>query len=173
MMTQVARRVFTLAMVFSAIFTIGLALSGQSDTARATVPAAPAATVRLAVPMAAKAHYPKQYTAMKYAKAQIGDPYRYGGTGPSSWDCSGLVQAAYRHAGISLPRTTGDMQRSPKLQRTSHPHWGDIVMFGSPAYHVELYGHTGWMLGAHHSGTRVSYKAIYSGAKYYHVKGAG
>lgn len=172
MMTQVARRVFTLAMVFSAIFTITLALTGQSDTARAVTPA----TVRLAAapaaPMAAK-HYPKQYTAMKYAKAQIGDPYRYGGNGPGSWDCSGLVVGAYRHAGISLPRTTQDIQRSSKVQRTYHPHWGDLVMFGSPAYHVELYGHTGWMLGAHHSGTRVSYKAIYSGAKYYHVKGAG
>lgn len=169
MMTHIVRRVFTLALVSFAAISLGLATTGQSDT-RADRPSIVQLTD--AAPVAAKSE-PKRYKAMRYARAQIGDPYRYGATGPNSWDCSGLVQAAYRKAGISIPRTTGDMQRSSKLQRTSHPHWGDLVMFGSPAYHVELYGHTGWMLGAHHSGTRVSYKAIYSGARYYHVKGAG
>ncbi|WP_246079836.1 C40 family peptidase [Nonomuraea mesophila] len=45
-------------------------------------------------------------TALTFAFAQVGKPYRYGGTGPGSFDCSGLVQAAWRAAGVELPRTT-------------------------------------------------------------------
>ncbi|MEV0203014.1 NlpC/P60 family protein [Nonomuraea sp. NPDC050691] len=44
--------------------------------------------------------------ALLFAFAQIGKPYRYGGTGPGSYDCSGLTQAAWRAAGVALPRTT-------------------------------------------------------------------
>jgi uncharacterized protein YycO len=45
-------------------------------------------------------------TAIAFARAQIGKPYGWGATGPDKYDCSGLVQAAYAAAGISLPRTT-------------------------------------------------------------------
>lgn len=43
--------------------------------------------------------------AMSFALAQVGKPYQWGGTGPNSFDCSGLTQAAYKSAGISIPRT--------------------------------------------------------------------
>lgn len=128
----------------------------------------------------AAAAKPKRHTAMNYVKAQRGDWYQYGATGPHRWDCSGLVMKAYRKAGIWLPRTTYQIQKHWRLQRVSFSKakWGDIV-FTSPG-HVELYGHggsRGWMVGAHRSGTRVSYKRIYSGARgyprVYHVKGAG
>ncbi|ETK36263.1 C40 family peptidase [Microbispora corallina] len=44
--------------------------------------------------------------ALQFAYKQVGKPYRYGGTGPGSWDCSGLVQASWAAAGVSLPRTS-------------------------------------------------------------------
>ncbi|MGN9847577.1 NlpC/P60 family protein, partial [Nonomuraea sp. H19] len=44
--------------------------------------------------------------ALQFAFAQVGKPYQYGAEGPSSFDCSGLTQAAWRTAGVELPRTT-------------------------------------------------------------------
>ena len=40
--------------------------------------------------------------AIAYARAQLGRPYQWGGTGPYSFDCSGLVQQAYAHAGVQI-----------------------------------------------------------------------
>lgn len=112
--------------------------------------------------------------AYDYAYAQRGDWYRYGATGPTKWDCSGLVMMSYKRAGVSLPRTTYDMlrDRGDKMYRTNHPRRGDLVFPSSG--HVELYVKAGVMFGAHHSGTRVGYAKIYSGArgypKYFHVR---
>lgn len=122
---------------------------------------------------------PKRHTAMRWAKTQKGDRYCYGGNGPSCWDCSGIVVAAYKKVGITLPRTTYDMIKSSKLSKTSSPRWGDIVFTSSG--HVELYSHkeggVRWMFGAHNSSKPVGYARVYSGAsgypKYFRVKGAG
>ena len=46
--------------------------------------------------------------ALSFAAQQLGTPYLWGGTGTGGFDCSGLVQAAYRHAGIALPRVAQD-----------------------------------------------------------------
>ena len=45
-------------------------------------------------------------TAIAYARAQLGKPYEWGGTGPDAYDCSGLVWAAYQSAGVDIPRTS-------------------------------------------------------------------
>ena len=44
--------------------------------------------------------------ALAFGRAQLGEPYVFGATGPNRWDCSGLTQAAWRAAGICIPRTT-------------------------------------------------------------------
>jgi hypothetical protein len=121
---------------------------------------------------------PRRYTAMHFALAQAGKPYRYGATGPSSFDCSGLVLKAYAKAGISLPRTANDMYHSSKLSHISagSARWGDLIFWisGGHAYHVELATtKRGVSFGAHHSGTRISYRG-FSGRVYFaHVKAAG
>lgn len=76
-------------------------------------------------------------TAIRFAQAQIGKPYRYGFTGPDYYDCSGLVQAAYKSAGISLPRTSEAMMGvgTPVKEADLQP--GDLVFPDSG--HVQLY----------------------------------
>ena len=82
---------------------------------------------------------PTRIRALNWAKTQYGKPYIYGGTGPGGYDCSGLVMMAYRHAGISLPRTTYQMLASKHLVRVAHPLKGDLAFYGSG--HVEMYAH--------------------------------
>ena len=79
---------------------------------------------------------PRQY-AYRWAEAQAGAPYVWGGTGPG-FDCSGLVWAAYRHAGFTLPRTTYGMLASGMLKRTdlAHANPGSLAFYGSG--HVEF-----------------------------------
>ncbi len=123
---------------------------------------------------------PKRFLAFRWARRHIkGCPYYYGGNGPCSrgWDCSGAVVAAYAAVGISLPRTTSAMQRSWKLVRISK--WkarkGDIVLWGSPAFHAELVAYRwSWTFGEHHSGTVASTVRMWSYAHYfYRVRHAG
>jgi cell wall-associated NlpC family hydrolase len=79
---------------------------------------------------------PREY-AYQWAESQAGTPYSYGAEGDGAYDCSGLVRTAYLHAGIWLPRTTGEMLSYQRLERESTPRQGDLVFFGSG--HVELY----------------------------------
>jgi cell wall-associated NlpC family hydrolase len=96
-------------------------------------------------------------TVWKYALAQRGKPYIWGAAGPAGFDCSGLVYAAYRAAGILLPRTTYEMLGSWRLVRI--PKWqarqGDLAFFGTG--HVEIYDYGPWTLGALHTGTLVGF----------------
>ena len=100
--------------------------------------------------------------AMKFAVSQRGKPYEWGETGPYGYDCSGLVFAAYHHAGHigkRLGRDTYDMlaQVGWLLRQVRHPVRGDLAFFGTG--HVELYaghfrGHS-WTFGALDAGTNV------------------
>lgn len=96
-------------------------------------------------------------TAIAYAVAQLGKPYIWGGTGPHGFDCSGLVYSSYRHHGVKLPRTTGEMLGNWHLKRISkrQARRGDLAFFGTG--HVELYDHGNWTFGAARPGTRIGY----------------
>jgi cell wall-associated NlpC family hydrolase len=99
--------------------------------------------------------------AVGFAVAQLGTPYRWGGEGPDGFDCSGLVQAAYRAAGITLPRVAQQQYNAgPSLAPGEPLQPGDLVFFGSDVEHVEHVGIVagpGLMVDAPHSGAVVRF----------------
>jgi cell wall-associated NlpC family hydrolase len=127
-------------------FQIPAASAASSAPARAVVAAQAAATS-----VTGYRDVPR-LRAYRWAVTQKGHPYVWGGTGPG-YDCSGLVMMAYRHAGISLPRTTFGMLASPLLVRVIHPRMGDLAFYGTG--HVELFRRWGYTFGAHDYGTTV------------------
>jgi cell wall-associated NlpC family hydrolase len=130
------------ALTFTA-FTAGPAVAAPAHSLAATQVAA------RAVGPAAKV-LPARLRAFYWARSQYGKAYTFGGIGPSGYDCSGLVMEAYRHAGITLPRTTYGMLGSRLLVRVRIPAKGDLAFYGSG--HVELYAHGAFTFGAHASG---------------------
>ncbi|MEU8674047.1 C40 family peptidase [Streptomyces sp. NPDC048560] len=90
-----------------------------------------------------------------FAKAQVGDAYVPGGTGPNSWDCSGLVQAAYASVGIDLPRVSQSQSTFGTQVSLDSLQPGDILYWGSAgsAYHVAIYVGGGQFVGAQNSST--------------------
>jgi cell wall-associated NlpC family hydrolase len=82
-----------------------------------------------------------------YARAQLGKPYVWGGTGPGGFDCSGLVMMAYRAAGITLPRTS--QQQWAAGPQVATPRRGDLVFFAGADGTPTAPGHVGLVLGPH------------------------
>ena len=98
---------------------------------------------------------------LAYAYAQLGKPYRYGGAGPGSFDCSGLAMRAWAAAGVSLSHSTVAQQHQGRPVSMSALQPGDLVFWGSPAYHVGIYVGGGKVLDAPHTGTVVQIQAIW------------
>jgi len=145
-----------LALVVVLLISARLALPAAAQALNAqgvSVRALAAQASRAASAAAAKV----RLRAWNYALDQRGRPYIWGGTGPGGFDCSGLVYAAYRAAGIVLPRTTYEMLRSSRLIPIpeSQAQQGDLAFFGTG--HVELYGWGGRTFGAAETGTRIGY----------------
>ncbi|MFD5369306.1 C40 family peptidase [Streptomyces sp. NPDC127103] len=97
-----------------------------------------------------------------FARAQVGDSYVTGGTGPNSWDCSGLVQAAYREAGIDLPRISYEQSSMGTSVSLDNLQPGDILYWGSRSgsYHVAIYVGGGNYVGAQNSSTGVVERSL-------------
>jgi cell wall-associated NlpC family hydrolase len=79
--------------------------------------------------------------AVRFACAQLGKPYVWGGNGEVGFDCSGLTHAAYAAAGIDIPRTAqAQYDAGPRLPAGTPPHPGDLVFFGGPGrvHHVGI-----------------------------------
>jgi cell wall-associated NlpC family hydrolase len=105
--------------------------------------------------------------AVQYAKTKLGLPYIWGAQGPRAYDCSGLVQDAYRHAGISLPRTTYDLIGVGTPVPRSEVREGDLVLsnFSAPGRpeHVQLAVSPTMVIEAPTPGGHVQYSSIPSG----------
>ncbi|CAM4528702.1 bifunctional lytic transglycosylase/C40 family peptidase [Nocardia ninae] len=87
---------------------------------------------------------PTAAQVISFACAQLGLPYVWGGNGPEvngGWDCSGLTQAAYRAAGISIPRTTYDQVHTGTTISEDQLAPGDLLFYGTAAdvHHVGIY----------------------------------
>ena len=104
----------------------------------------------LAAPGSAAAEAPnsRAAAAVSYAYQKLGSPYVWGATGPNAFDCSGLVQAAYRSAGVSLPRTTYSQIDAGRRVSRSELLPGDLVFFYAGISHVGIYVGNGRMIHA-------------------------
>jgi cell wall-associated NlpC family hydrolase len=126
--------------------------AAQATLAVAAVPApvaAPAAAPITTVPSAATS------SALKAAMSKIGSPYRWGATGPSAFDCSGLVSWSFKQAGISLPRTSRAMSQVGRPVSKADLRPGDLVFFYKPVSHVAIYIGNGKVVHASTEGVPV------------------
>jgi cell wall-associated NlpC family hydrolase len=99
-------------------------------------------------------------TVIGFAMSQLGDPYVYGSTGPNSWDCSGLVQAAFAHAGIKISRTTRTIINEGSSVSQAGMQRGDLVWPSSG--HMGIYLGNGEFVHAPRSGDVVKISSVYS-----------
>jgi peptidoglycan DL-endopeptidase CwlO len=96
-------------------------------------------------------------TLISFLKAQLGKAYVLGSSGPSSYDCSGLTQAAFKQVGVSLPRVSQDQSTAGTPVSLDSLQPGDILYWGSAgsAYHVGVYVGDGKFIGAQNSSTGI------------------
>jgi len=99
---------------------------------------------------------------ISFLRAQVGKSYVMGATGPSSYDCSGLTQAAFKRVGVNLPRTSQPQSTAGKQVGLDSLQPGDLLYWGSAgsAYHVGVYVGGGKFIGAQNSSTGVVEKPL-------------
>jgi cell wall-associated NlpC family hydrolase len=85
--------------------------------------------------------------AIAYARAQLGRPYLWGGTGPDAFDCSGLAMMAYRSAGVTIARTSQDQWATERHVPASQVQPGDLVFFAGSDGTMTDPGHVGIVIG--------------------------
>lgn len=97
---------------------------------------------------------------VSYLCKQLGDPYRWGGAGPDSFDCSGLSQQAWRQAGVSLPHNADMQSRYGRRVSADDLQVGDLVFFYSPISHMGVYVGNGIMIAAPQTGDVVKIQPV-------------
>jgi cell wall-associated NlpC family hydrolase len=98
--------------------------------------------------------------AVAYARAQVGKPYCYGGSGPGCFDCSGLTMMAWRQAGISLPHSSASQYNVGRRISASELQPGDLIFYYSPISHVSIYIGGGQRISATHTGDYVRVQSL-------------
>ncbi|SFK40562.1 C40 family peptidase [Geodermatophilus ruber] len=142
--------------------------SRADRTESAPAPAAPATSPAPAVPATSPAPAPAPVaasgsaiqTAINTAMAQRGKPYVWAASGPGSYDCSGLVQYAFRAAGISLPHSSRMQSATGTPVSRAEARPGDLVAFYSPVSHIGIYIGNGQMVHAPTSGDVVKVASV-------------
>ncbi|MEW2298948.1 NlpC/P60 family protein [Streptomyces sp. NPDC006655] len=98
--------------------------------------------------------------AIAAARSALGKPYVWGASGPSGFDCSGLMQWSYAHAGIHLPRTSQEQRYAGHQVPLSQAQPGDLVVYRSDASHVAMYVGNGQVIHAPYPGAPVRYDPV-------------
>jgi cell wall-associated NlpC family hydrolase len=104
--------------------------------------------------------------AIAAAQTRLGLPYVWGATGPSTFDCSGLVMWSYRQAGLSIPRTSREQYAGLPKVALSDLQPGDLVFYAtntsnpSTIHHVAMYVGDGLVIHAPHTGDHVRYAPV-------------
>jgi len=105
-------------------------------------------------------------TVTRVAAAQVGVPYRYGGTTPQTgFDCSGYVKYVYSRARKAVPRTAQEQYRASTVISRRSAKAGDLVFFHSSrtvVYHVGIYAGSGYVWHAPKPGKRVAKVRIWT-----------
>lgn len=117
--------------------------------------ATPAAKPALAAPS-----IPNDGSIIGIARSLSGIPYRSGGSTPAGFDCSGFTSYVYRMAGKSIPRTASGQRAAAARVGTPWP--GDLIFFGSPAYHAGIYAGGGMMYDSQRPGTTTGLHPIWT-----------
>ncbi len=99
--------------------------------------------------------------AIAEARRQLGKPYQWGGSGPDSFDCSGLTSWAWRAGGKSLSHSSRAQYSETSRVSIADLQPGDLVFYGSPIHHVGLYIGDGQMIDAPETGRNVRQASIY------------
>jgi cell wall-associated NlpC family hydrolase len=102
-------------------------------------------------------------TAIAAAEAQLGKPYQWGGAGPDTFDCSGLVSWAWAAAGVYFPHLAQAQYNLTRRIAIADLLPGDLVFYGTPSsvYHVGIYIGSGRMIDAPTTGQVVHYAGIF------------
>ncbi|MGV9903648.1 C40 family peptidase [Streptomyces sp. NPDC003388] len=139
--------------------------AGSSVPAPASAPAAEqarsAAPQVSLPPVVPPAPVTKAEKAIAFARAQIGKPYVAGASGPGSYDCSGLTQAAWRAAGVTLPRAARDQAAMGTTVPLAEARSGDLVFFGDDGSHAGLLTGDGTMIHAPRPGAYVREEPVH------------
>jgi cell wall-associated NlpC family hydrolase len=162
----VSYRLNTTAIRTAVVASAMAATAGLAVLPAAAAPTAPAAPVVTApivtAPVAPVAHTAPaapgavaRSSAVQNALGKIGSPYRWGASGPSAFDCSGLVKWAFEQEGVSLPRTSRAMASAGTPVAKSDLRPGDLVLFYRPVSHVGIYVGNGQVVHASTSGSPV------------------
>ena len=135
------------------VFLVVLTAMAVGLTSCSSPPRTPESTSRLAVP-ADPVRSQVVFTAMQ----MVGTPYRWGGSTPQGFDCSGLVQYAYSNAGLSLPRTAAAQMDASAPLTLEKAEAGDLLFFrdGRHTSHVAIYLGQGRFVHAPSTGGQVS-----------------
>ncbi|MBB4685139.1 cell wall-associated NlpC family hydrolase [Amycolatopsis jiangsuensis] len=114
------------------------------------------------VPSNIHAPGPAADAALQAALSKLGSPYEWGATGPSQFDCSGLMKWAYEKAGVSLPRSSSAQSTFGTPVQRSQLQPGDLVFYYSPVSHVGMYIGNGKMVHAPTTGDVVKISPLQS-----------